>query len=174
MQGLIHLYCGDGKGKTSIGIGMAIRCAGNDEKVLVAQFMKADTSSELKILKEIANITVLPNEKTFGFIWNMTMEEKHQAKNYFSDRLKKVIELATKENYRMVVLDEVVDAYNMEMINQEELLQFLKEKPEELEVVMTGRNPDENIISLSQYYSNIQKEKHPFDQGVKARKGIEF
>lgn len=173
MKGLIHIYEGDGKGKTTAAIGLAVRCAGSGGKVLLTQFLKSNQSSEMNILKQIAFIEVVLSEADFGFSWNMSDETKDRARVANDKLLLKVMDQAKSGEYRLLILDEIVDAYNLKLIHQEMLIEFLKDKPEELEVVMTGRNPAIELVELADYISDMRKIKHPYDQGTKARKGIE-
>lgn len=173
MHGLIHIYEGDGKGKTSAGVGLSIRCAGSGQKVIYTQFLKDDRSGELTILEQIPGIHLIHCEQSFGFSFQMTPEQKEQAKEFYTNHLHKVIALAKEENARLLVLDEIIAAYNLDMVNQKELVTFLKQKPKELEVVMTGREPAEELTAQADYISRIVKIRHPFDKGVPARLGIE-
>lgn len=174
MNGLIHIYEGDGKGKTSAGVGLSVRCAGSGQKVLYTQFLKSDSSSELKILEQIPGITLERCQKNFGFTFQMTPETKEQAREYYTQHFRKITKLAAEGGYRLLVMDEMIATYNLNMVNQEEVLDFLKNKPRELEVVMTGRDPAAELVELADYVSRIVKVKHPFDQGVPARVGIEM
>jgi cob(I)alamin adenosyltransferase len=173
MNGLIHIYEGDGKGKTTAAIGLSIRCAGNGGKVIFTQFLKDNKSSELNILTAISHIDVVPSDEFFGFYSKMSEETKGRAKAVYSALLETVIKKASKEEYQMLVLDEAIAAYNFKLINQTMLLEFLKNKPNQLEVVMTGRSPAEELVELADYVSRINKIKHPYDKGIKARVGIE-
>ncbi len=173
-QSCIHIYCGDGKGKSTAAMGLALRAAGSGEKVLVTQFLKDGTSSELKILREIPGVQVLTCDKKFGFFWNMTEEQKIQAKNAYEELFEKAVQTARQENIFLLVMDEFIAAYNHGMIDQKKALAFLKEKPENLEVVLTGRDPAPELLEIADYVSEIQKKKHPFDQGLPARRGIEL
>ena len=174
MTGLIHVYEGDGKGKTTAAVGLAVRCAGSGRKVLFTQFLKSDTSNELKVLRKIDNIEVYTKKTNFGFTFNMTDAEKLKAKEFFTNHLKDVIHLATEGKYDLVVMDEVIDAYNLDMVDHDTLTDFLKSRPENLEIVMTGRNPKNEIAKLADYFTHFQKVKHPFDKGQRARVGIEM
>ncbi|MBD7912995.1 MULTISPECIES: cob(I)yrinic acid a,c-diamide adenosyltransferase [Clostridium] len=174
MRGLVHIYCGEGKGKTTTSIGLSVRAAGNGMKVIFTQFLKNNDSSELKILNSIENIDLIPCEESFGFFFNMTDEQKVEAKKVYSSLLTSVLKKSKEADYDMLVLDEIMAAYNYNLVDRDELIEFLKNKPEKLEVVMTGRNPDEKLIELADYVSNIQKIKHPYDKGIFARKGIEM
>lgn len=174
MSGLIHIYEGDGKGKTSAGVGLSVRCAGSGQKVLYTQFLKDDHSNELKVLEQIACITVERCKESFGFSFQMTPEVKEQAKQYYTEHFRKVTKQAVEGNYRLLVMDELIATYNLNMVEQSEVVEFLKKKPQELEVVMTGREPAKELVELANYVSRIVKVKHPFDQGIPARVGIEM
>lgn len=172
MKGLIHIYCGDGKGKTTAAVGLTLRAAADDKKVLFGQFLKDGTSGELAMLKNIEKVNVIPEEQTFGFTFSMTEQELKQAARYYNQKLCKIISMA--KDYDMVVLDEFMAVYNKGLIDGEKARTFLREKPESLEIVLTGRNPDEALLELADYVTEMKKIKHPFDRGVSARKGIEY
>lgn len=174
MSGLIHIYEGDGKGKTSAGVGLSVRCAGSGQKVLYTQFLKSDDSSELKSLEQLENIHLVRCQESFGFTFTMDQETKDRAKAFFTEHFRRVARMAREEGCRLLVLDELIAAYNLNMVEQEEVLEFLKNKPQELEVVMTGRDPAEELVELADYVSRIVKIKHPFDKGIPARFGIEM
>lgn len=173
MYGLIHLYEGDGKGKTTAAVGLSVRCAGNGGSVLFTQFLKDGTSGEISVLKKIPQITVFSATEKFGFTFRMTEEEKKAAVAYYTNYLKEIGQLVRKEHYDLLVLDEAVGACSSGMIKEEELLSFLDHRPDGLEVVLTGRNPSAALRERSDYDSEIRKEKHPFDRGITGRDGIE-
>ena len=157
MKGLIHIYCGDGKGKTTAAMGLALRSAGAGRRVLVLQFFKDGNSSEVKALKNFATVDVVEQTRRFGFSWTLSEEELREAKAYYSS-----------------LLDEAMSACTTGMIQEERLLELLREKPDALEVVMTGRNPSQALMDQADYVTEMRKIKHPFDQGVPARLGVEF
>lgn len=171
--GLIHIYTGDGKGKTTAAVGLTIRCVGSGRKAVFAQFLKDNTSSELNVLNNIEGIRMILSEKSFGFYFNMTETEKLEARETYSRQLIKAIDTAINGNYQMLVLDEIIATYNNQFIDHQYFLDFLKNKPPHLEVVLTGRNPVSELIDLADYVSEIKKIKHPFDYGIAARTGIE-
>jgi len=173
-MGLIHLYIGDGKGKTSAAIGQGIRAAGNNMKVLIARFLKNNHSGELQILRDISNIALVPNDKDFGFIFNLNEDQKLQAKTYYTNMFNNAAVIASAGLFDMLILDEIIDACNAGMVELDRLIDFLKMKPDNLEVLLTGRNPHSSILDLADYVSDIRNIKHPFDNGVAARKGIEY
>jgi len=173
-NGLIHIICGDGKGKTTAAVGLGVRAAGRNQKVLIARFLKSNDSGELNILNQVSEITVLPATRTFGFTWNMTEELRAEAVKYYNDYLAETITKAVDGAYDLLILDEIMSAYNYDFVDHNVLLQFLQTKPAGLEVVMTGRDPKEELRELADYISEVKKIKHPFEQGVPARIGIEY
>lgn len=171
-KGLVHIYCGDGKGKTSAAIGLAVRAAGRGKKVLISRFLKTDNSGEVMILKEIPGITVIPCEKSFGFLFRMNEEQKKEAASYYQEQFEKTVKMA--ERYDLLILDEMMASISGKMVPEERVLQFLQEKPENLEVVLTGRNPSDRLKEEADYISEILAVRHPYEQGIPAREGIEY
>lgn len=193
-MGFVHIYCGDGKGKTTAAIGLAVRMAGSGGHAVIARFLKNDESGEVAALGCIPGIEVLPCEKSFGFTWQMTAEQKKEAGAYYEALFKKAAAkagAAAGEKCKtaaekgsgscpnggasaLLVLDEVCAAVNAGLLREELVTEFLDSRPEYVEVVLTGREPAESFKQRAGYISRIEKEKHPFDAGVAARKGIEY
>lgn len=173
-EGLIHIYTGDGKGKTTCAIGLSVRAAGAGMKVLIARFLKSERSSELNSLAQINNIDVLPIGKYLGWSFQMSDEERDTAKEICSELLTSAFKTAISGGYDLLVLDEIIATNNLHFVDENVLLDYLKGKPSNLEVVLTGREPTENLLKIADYVSVINKEKHPYDKGINARKGIEF
>lgn len=174
MKGLIHIYTGDGKGKTTASLGLCMRFAGSGGKVIFTQFLKNDNSNEIKILDKIPEITFIPSGKYFGFTRQMTPETRKEARLHYSRHLDKVINETLAGRYGLLVLDEVIAADNSGLIPHNLLAGFLRDKPESLEIVLTGRNPAEDLLEIADYVSDIKKAKHPFDKNIPARTGIEM
>lgn len=185
--GRIHIYEGDGKGKTTAAVGLAVRFAGTGKTALFAQFLKKNNSGELRILQEIREVKLLLCSRNFGFTFQMTPEEKQEAAACYTKYLHDVLEaaksMASGETEAgdgktppgmLLVLDEILAAYNQNMVDRRELLDFLNRKPGNLEVVMTGRNPAPELSTLADYITVMEKKKHPFDDGVPARRGVEW
>ena len=171
--GLIHIYCGDGKGKTTTATGLAIRMAGAGYRVLIARFLKNDASSELNILKTISGINVIQTPRDFGFIWNMSKSEKEEAARFYTRLLTDAMLTASNENYNMLILDEINVAVDLKLVPEELLIQTVKKKPDHLELVLTGRNPRPALLELADYVSEIHSVKKKKKKGVGARIGIE-
>ncbi len=172
MKGLVHIYCGDGKGKTTAAAGLAVRAAGAGKKVLFVQFFKDGTSSECDVLGKLDNITITVCHKHYGLFKRMSEEEKRNAAEDYGALLEKAISAAP--SFDLLVLDEAVSACNHGTVSEERLAAFIETRPETLEVVLTGRSPSERLLSLADYVTEMIKIKHPFDEGVPARKGIEY
>ncbi len=170
----IHIYCGDGKGKTSACIGLAVRAAGAGFNVVFVQFLKGKTSSELNILQNISNIKIISTDLSNKFTFQMTAEELETAKNKQNELLSKAIEeckVNSDKNY-LLILDEVFGALSTNTLSKELVMQAINNL--QAEIVLTGRNPSLEFIDAANYVSEIKKVKHPFDEGLQARKGIEF
>lgn len=174
MKGLVHIYEGNGKGKTTAGVGLAVRCAGNGFPVIYSQFLKNGTSGEIGILRQIPNVTVMVDSQSFGFTFRMTPEQKRQAKEAYTALFDRVTAAAVEQNARLLVLDELLDLCNAELIDLPRIITFLKNRPEKLEVVMTGRNPKPELVELADYITDMRAVRHPFERGIPARKGIEM
>lgn len=170
---MTHIYCGDGKGKTSAALGLSIRAAGAGMKVVMVQFLKGRETSELNILNTLSNITVLRGKVGTAFTFSMTEEEKENARHVHSELLQTGIDLIESGNCDMLILDEAIEAYNEGLLDQSLLQHLLKKKPWHLELVLTGREPRPWMIEGADYVTEMKKVKHPFDIGIKARAGIE-
>lgn len=173
MFGLVHIYCGDGKGKTTAAIGLAVRCAGRGNKVLLVQFLKSRDSGELYSLARLPDIEVMRGKESKKFTFQMNDEEKHALLLEHNKMFEQVLEKIKTGNYSLLILDEVIGAVNARVFDLHKLTAFLRSKPENLEVVLTGRNPAPELLELADYVSEMRKIKHPMDKGIMAREGIE-
>lgn len=169
-KGLIHIYSGEGKGKTTATIGLAVRASGANLKVVFVKFLKETYSNEDKSLKLLPNIEIINDFNSTKFTFEMTEEELNTAKDTHTKSLLKAINSSAD----LIVLDEIISVYNLNLIDKEVLIDFLKNKPPHLEIALTGRNPHKDLLDLADYISEIQAIKHPYDKGINARKGIEF
>ena len=172
-KGYVHLYCGNGKGKTTTGMGLCVRAAGYGYRVLIYQFMKDNNTSERNSLALLPGVTVvngLPAEK---FSFQMSEEEKKERRGYYEEQFERITKKAVTEDFDVLFCDELVYAIRAGLFPEEKLLGFLKDRPEKLEVILTGRDPSPALIDACDYVSEIVKVKHPFDKGLPARKGIE-
>lgn len=171
---MIHIYCGDGKGKTTAAIGLAVRAAGCGMKVLFARFLKNEDSGELRVLDSVPEIEVLHLKRSYGFFNTLSEETKAEVRQMYGELWDRIRKKVSGGQFQMLVIDEFMAAYRYELIDRADAIEFLEGKPEALEVVLTGRDPSLKLISLADYVSEIQKVKHPFDQGILARRGVEY
>ena len=172
MPGLIHIYCGEGKGKTTAAIGLAVRCAGSGRKVLILQFLKDGKSSEFASLSHVPGIETVPQTRTFGFTWTLTPEEKQEAAAYYTSLLDDAF--CRAGDFDLLILDEVLGACTAGLLDEYRLLSLLDGRPEPLEIVLTGRGPSQALRDRADYLTEMKPVKHPFDKGVPAREGIEY
>lgn len=171
--GLIHIYCGDGKGKTTCAMGLCIRAAGYGYRVLIYQFMKNNKTSERKVLEALPNVTFVDGLESEKFSFQMTEEEKAERRIYYRKQFDKVTQMAETDGYQVLFLDELIYTIGAGLFEEEVLVEYLKKKPQGLEVILTGQNPGERLVELADYVSEIQKVKHPYDRGCSSRAGIE-
>ena len=171
-QNLIHMYYGDGKGKTTCSIGLAIRAAGSGMKVLFVQFMKGRDTSELRILENLENVQIFRNHKDLGFLNTMTLEQQENMKQMHQTTLEQVASIIERGDCDLLVLDELLSAYEYHLIDRDFILKILDER--KAEIVVTGVNRIEEILNRADYVTNFKMEKHPYTKGIMARRGIEF
>lgn len=165
---MLHLYHGDGKGKTTCAMGLALRYAHYGKKVLIVQFLKNGASGEVLALQTLENVTVKTKSITNTFSWLMTPEEKSQTKEAHHA----LLDEATETEWDLLVLDELCAALSTHMMDIERVKEFLREV--EGEIVITGRNPPDFLREIADYSTCMTLEKHPFTQGIPAREGVEF
>lgn len=171
-QGLVEVFTGDGKGKTSAALGTVIRALGHGLRVYVAFFMKGNFPyGEQRILSQLPNVTLA----TFGhehFVDpnDVKEEEKAEARR----ALQAARQAMLSGNYDIVVLDEVNIAAAWKLIDIDEVIKLIKEKPGKVELILTGRYADPKLLEQADLVTDMVKVKHPYDKGIVSRKGIEF
>lgn len=168
----VHLYYGGGKGKTTAAMGLALRCAGCGKKVVVVQFLKSRPSGEIDPLSALDGVRVLRGKSVGKFTFQMNEEEKRATAALQRQLLADGFGAA--EGADLLVLDEVLDAVRLGFVQEEELLRRIRERPEGLELVLTGRDPSQKLMDRADYVTRMEKEKHPYDGGLTAREGIEY
>lgn len=171
--GLIHIYTGDGKGKTTAALGLILRATGRGLHVVLGQFLKGRETGELHTLSLLPGVTVFRGKPLTKFSFQMNEQEKAEVLQSHNEFIQELASYCRQEETDLLVLDEVIGACGTHLLDESLLIDFLKHKPEHLEVVMTGRNPSPELLELADYVSEICKRKHPFDKGIPAREGIE-
>lgn len=170
-KGLVHLYTGDGKGKTTAAVGLAVRAAGAGLRVLFVQLMKGRDSAEIVPMERLG-IRVMRAKVGDKFVFQMDEAEKAACRATHRACFEEATQQA--QHYDVLVLDEAMSALSTGMLAEADLAGFIKQKPPGLEVVLTGREAPGAIIELADYITDMRAEKHPFEGGQAARRGIEF
>ena len=173
-MGFLHIYCGEGKGKTTAALGLALRAAGAGKTVRVIQLLKGTNTSELEALRLIPNITVTRCDKNYGFTSKMTETDKAEITACHNKLLSAGFALVKKGAVDMLIIDEFNAAYDYNLLDRKTAEEFLFCKEFPVEIVITGRNPAEIFLNIADYISEVKCVKHPYEKGISARKGIEF
>jgi cob(I)alamin adenosyltransferase len=173
IPGFVHLYTGDGKGKTTAAIGLAVRARGTGKRVFIAQFLKGRQSGELEPLRQLG-IDVVRTEEMKKFVFQMNDAERAQAKAACDACWAQAKTALLEHTHDLVVLDEAVDAVNLGLLDEDDMLAAVEKRAPSVEVVLTGRNPGDKIVNAADYYTMMCAAKHPYRRGVAARSGIEF
>lgn len=170
---MVHIYCGDGKGKTTCAMGLAVRSAGRGNRVVIAQFLKDGNSGERISFERFDNVKLLPVPDKIKFIFTMTEEEKAQTRAEMTSLFEQAAGYVRRGECDLLVLDEMCSAVTTGMVPLELVTAFLDEG-HPAEVVMTGRDPEPALQERADYITEMRKVKHPFDQGKPARIGVEW
>jgi cob(I)alamin adenosyltransferase len=190
-RGLLHLYCGDGKGKTTAAVGLATRAVGGGCPVAFAQFLKDEQTGELVSL-ETLGIPVFRSQKHLGFTFLMDEETKllcaaeqrlvlaAVAQAAQSAQIAQTMGARGSDSSQnvgpqmLVVLDEALDALDLGFLEEGELRAFIDTMPNGIELVLTGRKAPAWLADQADYHTEFKKHRHPYDQGIPARGAIEF
>lgn len=176
--GLIQLIHGTGKGKTTAALGVAVRCAGAGRRVMIVYFDKGGTThySERKAIEGIKNIIYVATGRdridpvTNRFDFSITEEDKHEAER----GLLEVRQALTEPGFDLVILDEINSTVDLGMLAEADVLDALATKRPDVEVILTGRNPQQSFIDAAHLVTEMKLERHYFYSGVKAREGLDF
>jgi len=173
-RGLVQVYTGDGKGKTTAAAGLALRAAGAGLKVGFFQFFKKPVSGELSMLKSIRNIHVYSLAPMHpGFQYFSAEDLKRYRENFQRLWETKVADIIRKNRYDVIILDEILIAVRDRFLPQEKILKLIDEKLRTSELVLTGCHITDRIVERADLITEMKKVKHPFP-AIKARKGIEY
>ncbi len=172
-KGLIQVYTGDGKGKTTAALGLSVRAAGASHKVLIVQLLKAMDTSEIKILESIDNINIIRIATNKKFFFQMSDDEKNAYIDETNSGLANAIEKAIDEKFDVVIFDEMLVALEIGVVKKEQLEDIISNKPYSTEFVFTGRNAPKWLINKADLVTEMKMIKHYYDDGQKSRRGIE-
>jgi cob(I)yrinic acid a,c-diamide adenosyltransferase (EC 2.5.1.17) len=171
-KGYIQVYTGDGKGKTTAALGLALRAAGHNFRTYIGQFLKGQHYGELDSIKKLAPLITL---EQFGRKKFIKVTENFEEEDYklAEQGLRKCLKAMLSGEYKIVILDEINVAMYFGLIKEEAVQKFLDQKPEDVEVVLTGRYAPVSIMERADLVTEMVNRKHYYDKGVQARKGIE-
>lgn len=174
MDNLVQLYIGEGKGKTTAAMGLALRALGRERKVLIAQFLKNGKTGELEALRRLGGVAIAPVLPIDKFTFNMTPQELADTVARQNKQLDLLADLVRQQRPGLILLDEMAMAMHLNLLDQDKAMALIEEGVQYGEVVVTGRYAPQALMDRADYVSEIVKRKHPYDRGVSARKGIEF
>jgi cob(I)alamin adenosyltransferase len=167
---MIQVYTGNGKGKTTAALGLAIRAVGAGFNVYIGQFAKGRTYSELAVLQSLKNIKV----EQFGRRCFIRIKPDKKDIELACNGLRKAKKIILNGKHRLVILDEINIAIKFKLVSLREVISILEDAPKNVEVVLTGRYACPQILKIADLASEIKEKKHYYNKGVKARRGIEF
>lgn len=169
--GMVHVYTGDGKGKTTAALGLALRACGHGLKVYIIQFMKGDIEyGEIKAAGFIPNLTIVQ----FGRADFVDRNNPHKEDvNLAQQALEHAKTIIQRGEHDLLILDELNVAIDYNLVPLKEALNLIDSKSDNMEIIITGRNAHEKIIERADYVTRMDNIKHPYDRGVEARNGIE-
>lgn len=172
-KGMVHLYVGYGKGKTTAAAGLAVRALGRGQRVFFCQFLKNGDSGEVESLRKLGAVTMYPSAQE-KFAFEMNSGEITNTRDRYKDYFSKACGLILDGQMDLVILDEVIDAVNAGLIKSEDILSLIEKRPNSVELVMSGHDPTSCIEDAADYYTEFICHAHPFYKGIKAREGVEF
>lgn len=173
-QGLIHVYTGDGKGKTTAALGLILRACGRGLRIVLVQLLKGGETGEIYALENLRGVTVLRYGRDFGFYHSANAQDRAEMTRLNNELLSEARRLAADGQCDLLVLDELCAAYHYQALDRALADDLILNKSAALELVLTGRNAPPHFIDAADYITEFVNRKHPYDSGVAAREGIEF
>ncbi len=171
-RGFTQIYTGNGKGKTTAAIGQAIRAAGAGYRTLIIQFMKEYPYSELKSLEQFKEFIEIEQYAGDDFVYKKELPSK-EVKDKAADGIRRAEEEFTKDYFDIIVLDEIIVTIYFKLIEEKDVIELIKKKPANKELILTGRYCPQKIIDLADLVTEMKEVKHYYTQGITSRKGIE-
>jgi cob(I)alamin adenosyltransferase len=170
-KGYIHLYTGDGKGKTTAAFGLALRASGAGLRVYIAQFTKGSDSGEVRALRNYSRAIIIRQFGARSFIKRLpTKNDRILAANGLAE----VSAIIAAGRHDIVILDEICVALRLGLVPLEQVLDMLKKRPGHVEIILTGRNAPRALVDAADLVTEMREIRHYFQKGVRARRGIEF
>ncbi len=173
-RGLLHVYYGNGAGKSTAALGLLLRACGHGEKAVLVQFLKSTFSGEIAALLHQPGVSILRGQCGEKFYFQMTEEEKRETRRIHNEHLFAVIQMIQRRECDVLVLDEVMDACMLSAVDEGLLSEILNHGGGRPEIIITGHQPVDWIMDQAEYITEMVSKKHPYDNGIKARRGIEY
>jgi len=174
-KGLVQIYTGDGKGKTTAALGQGMRAAGRQYTVYMIQFLKGMHSGEIDAVQNLhPYFQIFRFGQTEKFFYALSEKEKSECCQDVRRGYRFALEMMKKGECDILILDEIMGALYNQLITVYEACSLIHHKPEQMELILTGRDAPQELIELADYVSEIKMVKHPFSKGIKAREGIEY
>lgn len=174
-KGYVQVYTGNGKGKTTAALGQGLRAAGNKLTVYMVQFLKTFNTGELESIKKLQPyFNIFRFETPRGFFWTLNDEEKVALKVEVQKEYKFCYEALLNNKCDVLIMDEIMGALSNNLVTEEQVLQLIKIKPEQVEIILTGRNVPEKLAKRADLITEMREVKHYYAKGVPAREGIEY
>lgn len=171
-KGYVQVYTGNGKGKTTAALGLALRAAGYGQRVYIGQFLKGQNYGELLSVRKLAPLITIEQFGRKGFI-HVTESPDDEDIERAEKGLQKCLKAMLSQKYRIIVLDEINVALHFHILTEKEVHDFLGQRPEDVEVVLTGRYAPPSLIKAADLVTEMKEKKHYYAKGVRARLGIE-
>ena len=171
---MLHVYYGDGKGKTTAAIGLAVRALGCGQTVCLVQFLKGRGTGEVVFLEKTPGITILRGKTAACFTFQMNEAQKAECAVRQAEIFAEGLAMARQGRCDLLILDEVLDAVRLGFLSEDALRKLTGEAAPAAEVVVTGRGPAPWLLEAADYVTHMVKGKHPYDRGIAARRGVEY
>lgn len=168
-RGLLHLYWGDGKGKTTAAMGLALRALGSGKRVVIVQFLKGGKSGEIPLLEQLG-AKIYRGKAGQKFVFQMNDAEKAATRELQNANLR----AAQQEPVDLLILDEAGSAWELDMVDKELLKAVVLERPAEQECVLTAHGAPDWMLETADYSTEMKCHRHPYQKGIAAREGIEY
>jgi len=171
-KGYIQIYTGNGKGKTTAALGLAVRAAGHKEKTFIGQFLKGQVYGELDAVKSLSPLITIKQFGRKGF-YHVTKEPDEKDIQGARNGLEKCQKAMLSGKYRIIILDEINVTVYFNLLSEKDIHSFLDQKPADVEIILTGRYAPESFLERADLVTEMKEVKHYYEKGIQARKGIE-
>ncbi|WP_333859339.1 cob(I)yrinic acid a,c-diamide adenosyltransferase [Clostridium sp.] len=174
-KGFVQIYTGDGKGKTTAALGLALRAVGNNYKVYMVQFLKTSKTGEIESVKKLgSNFNIYRFEKKKGFFWTLNDSKKEELKKEVEKAYKFCLKTVENNTCDILIMDEIMAVISNGIISIEKITELIDKRPDNMELIFTGRDAPQQIVEKADLVTEMKSIKHYIDKGIFAREGIEY